>query len=947
MVYKVEKHGVRTGNSFKRWNTRYYRQYKKQAYLIRSHISDVHLGTPDFDDIARFRKSSAFGEGNSMTDGVEYSLNKQGRWDLPGILENIILGTNNEEDYGIQLVERHRISRVANCVSVCSTEGVFKGGDISTDRKFKIKTSGGYFQSNSVLKRAPALSKNKRRDRRRRRLQTEEIIEENEHVRETNKLRYEVHYPSPVTSYQTHNAKCIGINTHEPFRWNGYQDKRQRSKRRDRMEIHIKESLQCMDDSFEDSEEEDDVHEADENAGEACDFVVTLDDILKHANTASNLASGKVGHNSNTSSSSLDSDESLSPKGRIVYMERNETDEQHDTTEIQKTIPTKRRSTSLQPVRVILADEDINQQTLLEKFGNDFIECECFPCKFVLNISNQVTRLDTFKTYSKTEMIHTEACIVFVHDVDNEINNLKETVYKVLLNANFGENLNSVQIETIFDYMETNVEEIVERTLFFIETLPAESIVCENNTNVCKTSMKGSTVEKCANWSVESYRPNNSFLLDSFLSRLPVVKEAVDMGFELVHRFDACTEDGSENVASPKDRFCCICYTTLEDANPGTALISCSHWFCDGCWKEYLETKVNNGALDIQCPEYDCSKIVDPGTFLSLINMRDVIRHAKCCHDTQVEQQKSARWCPNEKCDRVLKRNCEDAKNSQCTCGINVCFECLQPPHWPASCDSIKSYYKKMRDTGDIAIEPPDLNNQVVVRGKNCPSCHRFIEKNGGCPSMVCVCRAHFCWGCGQLWSSRVHGDECYKYGYKDYHNTTKRKLEAVNPLQIKNRQKWYKMALLHRVNQHAGRLQKMKSCIKPTAKKLQFYIVRAEKRGEKVTLDFDSENKSFSRQTDKTAYFLRNTVDLYAEINHVVENTSVLLNSEQLPADHRLVLQHISYRLSSFSAVIYELFLCSDNVQANVLLEKLKEVRFHTRKTFQSLIRCIKSMKA
>ncbi|XP_060574204.1 uncharacterized protein LOC132731922 [Ruditapes philippinarum] len=212
---------------------------------------------------------------------------------------------------------------------------------------------------------------------------------------------------------------------------------------------------------------------------------------------------------------------------------------------------------------------------------------------------------------------------------------------------------------------------------------------------------------------------------------------------------------------------------------------------------------------------------------------------------------------------------------------------------------------------------------------------------------MICVCRAHFCWGCGQLWANRIHGDECYKYGYKDHHNTTEKTFASTNLLDRKHRQKWYKMALVHRVNQHAGRLHKLKTAVKPLAKKLQYYIVRAENQGEVVSFDFDFANKTFIRQTERTAYFLKNTIDLYVEINHVVENTSVLLNSEQLPTDYRQVLQHISHRLSSFSDVIYELFLSSEIITGKVLLEKLKDVRSHTRKTFQSLIRCIKSMKA
>lgn len=949
MVYKTEKHGVRTGNSFKRWNTKYYRQYRQQAYLIRSHINSIEE-TPNYDEIVRFSKTSALGEGNSMTDGVEYSLNKQRRWDLPAVLEDIILNGNHDDDYGIQLVERHRIKRTANCISVCSTEGVYKGGDLNKDHKFKIKNSGGYFQSNSVLKRTPTLSKRKRRSRQRRRTQTEDDEQENTQVTETSKLRYEVHYPCPDTNYLTHNAKSIGMNTLSPWRWSGYQDKRQRSKRRGRMTYYIKESLLCMDDSFDDSGEEDSIQEADGTECEVSDYAITLNDILRHATTGNRLTNDKIRHHSNNSFSS-DSAKNTSAKGQVIYIERDEPKDENDflaSYEIDDvTVSTKRNSTDLQPVRVVLGNEDVNEQILLQKYGRDFINCECFPRKFLLNISDKVTKLSMFKTLNITDLTRTQACIVFIHDVDNEINNINENVYKIFLNANFGENLNSVQIETVFDYMETNVDEVIERTLFFIETLPKDAIECQNDPYVYLGSAKGSAVEECAKWSTGSYRPDNAFLFDSFLSRVPVVQEAVDMGFELVPRFDARTEDSSDNVASPKDCFCSICYTALEANNPGTSLISCSHWFCDSCWKEYIDSKIYNGALDIQCPEYDCDKVVDSGTIMSLVNMRDVIRLAKCCHDTEVEQLKSARWCPSKTCGRVLKRNCEDAKNSQCACGVKVCFECLEPPHWPASCESSRTYYKKMRDSGDIATLPQELRQPVVVRGKNCPSCHRFIEKNGGCPSMICVCKANFCWGCGQLWHTRVHGTECYKFGYKDTHNTYERQFTSPNPFEKKNGQKWYKMALRHRVNQHEGRIRNLKSYIKPMAKRLQYAIVKGEQSGEKLTLEFNCQTKSFTREADKSAPFLRNTVDLYAEINHVVENTSVLINSEELPADSRLVLMHICYRLSSFSGVIYELFLNYDRIGAKHLTERLKEVRFHSRKTFQSLIRCIKSLKS
>eukprot|EP00854_Cymbomonas_tetramitiformis_P018214 gene18214-21699_t len=35
---------------------------------------------------------------------------------------------------------------------------------------------------------------------------------------------------------------------------------------------------------------------------------------------------------------------------------------------------------------------------------------------------------------------------------------------------------------------------------------------------------------------------------------------------------------------------------------------------------------------------------------------------------------------------------------------------------------------------------------------KDCPGCHRFVEKEFGCPHMTCVCGCEWCWDCRLLW---------------------------------------------------------------------------------------------------------------------------------------------------------------------------------------------------
>jgi hypothetical protein len=76
MVRKNEKLGVHSGNTLKGSNSRYNRRYAGQSGIVR-HVDggDVAISTPVCDVLAELNMDSS---------GVFYSLNKKGRWALPG-----------------------------------------------------------------------------------------------------------------------------------------------------------------------------------------------------------------------------------------------------------------------------------------------------------------------------------------------------------------------------------------------------------------------------------------------------------------------------------------------------------------------------------------------------------------------------------------------------------------------------------------------------------------------------------------------------------------------------------------------------------------------------------------------------------------------------------------------------------------------------------------------
>ena len=877
-----------------------------------------------------FLTTGILGEDKCMTDNVHYSLNKQRRWELPEVIEDLILSGKHDEEYNFQLVQRHNIFRTANCVSVAATNGVFHGGQVTKDRLFKIKNSGSFFQSNSVLNVKVGQSRQNRRARRQQHLRQEEENEPEEQV-DVPHIRYEVVHPTPDTSFLAYNPKSVGIETRKPFVWSGYQDKHSRSKKRTRLFRTINDMMDEQVDDF--SDEEQDFENNCDTENTVNSNTLTFDDVMKHASKASDLLSGRKVRNNSSSSNS--SGKEISAKRQVIYIEKDDINVPMTESTV-RTGPTntamKRHHIEMQAVKVVLPHKQTLPERLTESYGGDYIEADCFPRKFLLNISNKVQP-------SKKQNV----CVflVFVLDVDSEMNTQVDSVFNVLVNAHFKGELQSVKLETVFDYSETNIDELIKRTVFYFETLPVDALEIEES-SIISCRSKTSQVEMCAHWSTKSYYPSSMILINELSTCTHTEPE--ELGFEMVSPHGLCPQE-TLDVSSPQGQFCAICFEELGLLN-GTALISCSHWFCDNCWREHVYTQIDNGAMTLQCPEYGCKCQVDVGTLMSLASMCDVIRYARFNHDNQVQVQAVRRWCPNNTCGRVVEVNGLSANFAQCDCGLKFCMQCMQKSHWPASCEAVRLFTNKLKKTGDISLLPEEATTTCSVNGKNCPMCNRFVEKNGGCPFMYYVCGKAFCWGCGQSWSSRTHDTKCYTQGTKNNHGTKKYQIKP-DRIEDKKREPWYKMAVKHRLYQHPIRMSKLKRNIREITKKLQTYIFKSQQKGLPVTLDFDTDNKRYSSEVDKVFDWLKNSMDMYVEISHVIENAAVLLGFTQLTVSLKRRLQFTINRLAFFAESIHSLIRNGVTLTSPpaIFLNTLKEARSHSKQCIQILLKFFKQL--
>lgn len=101
------------------------------------------------------------------------------------------------------------------------------------------------------------------------------------------------------------------------------------------------------------------------------------------------------------------------------------------------------------------------------------------------------------------------------------------------------------------------------------------------------------------------------------------------------------------------------------------------------------------------------------------------------------------RWCMSPGCrsgqvhepPKKKGRGKKAVKDDICVCkdcGAKACVPCDRPWHEGENCDE---YQKRLVGHED---EEKETLKTIVKKTKKCPSCAKNIEKNGGCPAMMC-----------------------------------------------------------------------------------------------------------------------------------------------------------------------------------------------------------------
>jgi len=151
-----------------------------------------------------------------------------------------------------------------------------------------------------------------------------------------------------------------------------------------------------------------------------------------------------------------------------------------------------------------------------------------------------------------------------------------------------------------------------------------------------------------------------------------------------------------------ESRCCDICYCdwTLEEM----AALECEHYFCLGCWDQYLHTQVAAMIDNIKCPNKECAVGVDEYTVSNLLkDPACATQYKKLISRSFVRDNPRVAWCPRPGCENAIKVAMIEPCIVTCLCGYSFCFACRQSEHVPIACGLLRMW---IRSVPTIARRP-------------------------------------------------------------------------------------------------------------------------------------------------------------------------------------------------------------------------------------------------
>jgi hypothetical protein len=143
-----------------------------------------------------------------------------------------------------------------------------------------------------------------------------------------------------------------------------------------------------------------------------------------------------------------------------------------------------------------------------------------------------------------------------------------------------------------------------------------------------------------------------------------------------------------EEIKIKEDLLICgICFG--ENEKEGFFEMKCKHGFCINCWKEYLETLINEGKIALNCMQKGCNLLLEDDKVIDLVNQKFYAKLKKNQMNKLVTTNKNMKFCPTVNCGGYAERKRENEKNVTCNNNHKFCFNCLQNWHDNKTCSEV------------------------------------------------------------------------------------------------------------------------------------------------------------------------------------------------------------------------------------------------------------------
>jgi hypothetical protein len=213
------------------------------------------------------------------------------------------------------------------------------------------------------------------------------------------------------------------------------------------------------------------------------------------------------------------------------------------------------------------------------------------------------------------------------------------------------------------------------------------------------------------------------------------------------------------NFFTEKTLVCSICF-----GNYSCLLnLQCHHSACHRCWISYINNEITNfmvtnsspNVKPISCMYENCNTSLGIDFLSNLLKSETVEKYKNYYYELELIRSSKYTVCPSNNCNKIIVKS-EKQTTSICNCNYMICNLCKLESHHPISCDNYKSYKLKFKN----------FNPNSVTQGKFCPRCSRYIEKNGGCNHMKCICGLDFCWRCSTPMNSHTNCVEVQSFSF-------------------------------------------------------------------------------------------------------------------------------------------------------------------------------------